>query len=174
MLPKLKHAATLTLAVLALILVGLFAGLAVRLWTAPAWVDVKTPGYTIKFPKAPTRAVQIAPDPWAGARMNTYRVEVDGATYQLDEIETNASEVMSADLARFVAATSAALGGTLNPQSCPADFRIQLGDGSEVRGRMYASRDQGRIFRLLVAKPAAVVADSPDVTLFLDSFAPLE
>jgi len=39
---------------------------------------------------------------------------------------------------------------------------------------MYASRRQGRIFRLLVAKPIAANADSPDVTLFLDKLTPRE
>ncbi len=162
----------LTLAVIALILVGLCIGLAVRLWTAPKWVDVETPGCTIKFPRQPVREMSLAPDPWAGARMHVYKVELPDAVFQLDEIETDASAVTNADLARFIVATSAALNGTLHPQSRPADFRIQLNDGSVVHGRVYASRAQGRIFRLLVAKPATSVTESLDEMLFLDSFLP--
>ncbi len=80
-MPQFRRAATLTLGVVVLVLVGLWVGFAVRLWTAPAWVEVETPGCTIKFPRQPVREVSPAPDPWLGGRMNTYRVELDDTTY---------------------------------------------------------------------------------------------
>ena len=169
MMPQFRRAATLTLGVVALVLVGLWVGFAVRLWTAPAWVEVETPGCTIKFPRQPVREVSPAPDPWLGGRMNTYRVELDDTTYQLDEIEVDLTDVTNDDLARLMAATNTALNGTLDSQSRTGNFLIHLGDGSAVRGRMYAVRGRGYVFRLLVAKTSVPGTYMADAILFLDS-----
>lgn len=167
-----KRAMVAVTAIIGIVIVGAALGTAIRLSREPGWVTVNTPDgiCSIRFPAQPEMEIGAGPKLWPASRMRSYRVELQGGSYQMDEITIN-GEINNETAASLAALTSEEIGGELTMTATASDFRIKLPAGLIVRGKIHVEAESGKVFRLLAVRPAASAdsGDSAEVKLFFES-----